>query len=440
MPHGQSHHDDTEDTPLGQTDPEIARFVAQEEARQFYTAKLIASENYASSAVLAATGTVLTNKYSEGYPSKRYYEGQQFIDRIEQTAIDRAKALFGADHANVQPYSGSPANLAAYTALIKKSSENHRILGLGLPEGGHLTHGWKVSATSRFFEAHHYSVSETNHLLDFDAIRAIAMEVRPTVIVCGATCYPRIIDFDRFAEIAQECGARLMADIAHIAGLVAAGVHPSPVPVADVVTTTTHKTLRGPRGGMILCKQKYAKRVDRAVFPGLQGGPHNNVIAGVAVALREASTPDFVAYATQVVANSRALADELMRHGANVITGGSDNHLVLFDATSLGASGKEAAVAMDTAGLEANANTVPFDPRPPMDPSGVRLGTAAITSRGIDEAGTREIARWIVDSVKAKDDPSALIAIRDAVRELMAEHPAPGFDAPYPSADVLLYD
>ncbi len=418
-------------------DPEIAGIVAREEARQFYTAKLIPSENYASSAVIAATGTVLTNKYSEGYPRKRYYEGQQYIDLVEETAIARAKALFGAEHANVQPYSGSPANLAAYTALIKKSSQNKRILGLSLPEGGHLTHGWKVSATSRFFVAEHYGVSETDHLLDYDAIRAKALEYKPTVLVCGATCYPRVIDFDKFAAIAEECGARLMADIAHIAGLVAAGVHPSPVPVADVVTTTTHKTLRGPRGGLILCKKKYGKRVDRAVFPGLQGGPHNNVIAALAVALKEADTEAFRAHAAQIVANSRALADELMRLGANVITGGSDNHLVLFDATSLGASGKEAAVAMDTAGLEANANTVPFDPRPPMDPSGVRLGTPAITSRGIGEEGTRQIARWIVASIQARDDETKLASIRGDVWELMAAHPAPGFEAPYPSRELL---
>jgi len=419
-------------------DPTIAALIEQEEARQFYTAKLIPSENYASTAVLDATGTVLTNKYSEGYPRKRYYEGQQIIDQVEEIAIARAKELFGAEHANVQPYSGSPANLAAYTGLIKKSSQNQRILALSLPEGGHLTHGWKVSATSRFFVAEHYGVREDNHLLDYDAIRAKALEFKPTVIVCGATCYPRIIDFERFAEIAAESGARLMADIAHIAGLVAAGVHPSPLPLADVVTTTTHKTLRGPRGGMILCKKKYGRRIDRAVFPGLQGGPHNNVIAALAVALQEASTPEFKAYGRQIVANSRALADELMREGARVITGGSDNHLVLFDATSLGASGKEAAVAMDTAALEANANTVPFDPRPPMDPSGVRIGTPSLTSRGLLEDDMRQVARWIVAAVKARDDADKLTAVRHEVWELMAAHPAPGFEQPYPSRELLL--
>ena len=423
---------------IAAVDPTLAELVAKEQARQFYTAKLIPSENYASSAVLAATGTVLTNKYSEGYPRKRYYEGQQYIDEVEELAIARAVALFGAEHANVQPYSGSPANLAAYTGLIKRGADNNRILGLSLPEGGHLTHGWKVSATSRFFVAEHYGVREDDHLLDFDAIRQKALEFKPTVIVCGATCYPRIIDFERFAEIANECGARLMADIAHIAGLVAAGVHPSPVPFADVVTTTTHKTLRGPRGGMILCKQKYARRIDRAVFPGLQGGPHNNVIAALAVALKEAASPEFRVYAENIVANSRALADELMVLGARVITGGSDNHLVLFDATSLGASGKEAAVAMDTAALEANANTVPFDARPPMDPSGVRIGTPSLTSRGLGTDAMRQVARWIVDAVRNKDDATRLQAIRNEVWDLMAAHPAPGFDVPYPSRSLLV--
>ncbi len=422
---------------VASVDPDLAALIAKEEARQFYTAKLIPSENYASNAVMEATGTVLTNKYSEGYPRKRYYEGQQFIDPIEELAIGRAKALFGADHANVQPYSGSPANLAAYAALIKKKSENKRILALSLSEGGHLTHGHKVSVTSRFFEAHHYSVDRDTHLLDYDAIRERALEVQPAVIVCGATCYPRSIDFARFGAIAQEVGAKLMADIAHIAGLVAGGAHPSPVPYADVVTTTTHKTLRGPRGGLILSTAKMARSVDRAVFPGMQGGPHNNVIAGLAVALAEAATPAFRDYAQQTVRNSRALADALLAGGARVITGGSDNHLVLFDATSLGATGKEGAVAMDLAGLEANANTVPFDPRSPMDPSGVRIGTPALTSRGLSEAHMTLVGQWICDAVRGRDDAAELRRIREQVRDLMAAYPAPGFEGGAPDRTLL---
>ncbi len=422
---------------LNETDPAIADLVEHERARQFYTAKLIPSENYASSAVLAATGTVLTNKYSEGYPRKRYYEGQQYIDQVEELAIARAKALFGAEHANVQPYSGSPANLAAYSALIKKKATNTRILGLRLPEGGHLTHGWSVSVTSRFFQADHYAVDPDTGLLDYEAIRAKALEYQPTVIVCGATCYPRIIDFQRFRAIADEVGARLMADIAHIAGLVAGGAHPSPVPHAHVVTSTTHKTLRGPRGGLILSTGKYARRVDRAVFPALQGGPHNNVIAALAVALREASTDEFKAYAHRIVANSRALASVLVDEGAAVITGGSDNHLIIFDATSLGATGKEAAVAMDLAGLEANANTIPFDPRPPMDPSGVRIGTPALTSRGLGEAEMALIGRWIVRAILSREDAAELTRIRSEVFDLMAAWPAPGFEQPWPDRSLI---
>ncbi|MCO4764199.1 MAG: serine hydroxymethyltransferase [Myxococcales bacterium] len=418
-------------------DPDLAQLLARENARQFYTAKLIPSENYASNAVMEATGSVLCNKYSEGYPRKRYYEGQQFIDPIEELTIDRAKALFGADHANVQPYSGSPANLAAYVALIKKKNENKRILALSLSEGGHLTHGHKVSVTSRFFEAHHYTVDRDTHVLDYDAVRERALEVMPSVIVCGATCYPREIDFARFRAIADEVGAKLLADIAHIAGLVAGGSHPSPVPYADVVTTTTHKTLRGPRGGLILCKQKMARSVDRAVFPGLQGGPHNNTIAALAVALKEAAQPEFQAYAHQIVVNSRALADALLAGGVRVITGGSDNHLVLFDATTLDATGKEAAVAMDIAGLEANANTVPFDPRSPMDPSGVRLGTPALTSRGMGPDEMKLIGEWICQSVRSRSDMPELIRIREQVRDLMAAFPAPGFESGVPARSLL---
>ncbi len=419
------------------TDPVIASLVEREEARQFYTAKLIPSENYASTAVLEASATVLTNKYSEGYARKRYYEGQQFIDAIEELAIDRAKALFGADHANVQPYSGSPANLAAYTALIAKKSDNQRILGMGLPHGGHLTHGWKVSVTSRFFSAEQYAVDEQTHLIDFDDVRAKALAFRPAVIVCGASAYPRIIDFARFAEIAAEVGARLVADMAHIAGLVAGGAHPSPVPYADVVTSTSHKTLRGPRGGLILCKAEHARAVDRAVFPGLQGGPHNHTVAALAVALQEADTDDFKRYAHALVANAKAMAEQLLSQGVRLVSGGTDNHLILFDAASLGATGKEAAVAMDKAGLEANANSIPFDPRGPFDPSGVRIGSPALTARGLGPADMVQIANWIVAAVRAREDDTALAGICADVREMMTAYPPPGFEKPWPDPALL---
>jgi glycine hydroxymethyltransferase len=423
---------------LTHVDPELERLVQLEEARQFYTAKLIPSENYASLAVLQASGTVLTNKYSEGYARKRYYEGQQIIDQIEELAVSRAKAVFGAEHANVQPYSGSPANLAVYCGLISKTAENNRILGLGLPAGGHLTHGWKVSVTSRFFQAFQYGVDPTTHLLDYDAILTQAREVRPAVIVCGATAYPRIIDFARFAEIAKEVGALLVADMAHIAGLVAGGAHPSPVPYADAVTTTTHKTLRGPRGGMILCKSAHANVIDKAVFPGLQGGPHNHTTAGIAVALHEAASPEFRSYAHQIVANSRALAEALMHEGLELVTGGSDNHLILFNAAPLGATGKQAASAMDLAGLEANANTIPFDPRSPFDPSGVRIGTPALTSRGLKQAEMASVGRWIAQAIRGREDPAVLRRVAGEVYDLMAAFPAPGFEAPFPARPALL--
>ncbi len=417
---------------LAATDPDLVTMIAAEEARQFYTAKLIPSENYASCAVMEATGTVLTNKYSEGYAFKRYYEGQQFIDQIETLAIERAKSLFGAEHVNVQPYSGSPANLAVYTGLIPRDAANQRILGLGLPAGGHLTHGWKVSATSRFFQAAQYGVDPTTHLLDFDAIRAQALEFNPAILICGATAYPRVIDFARFAEIAQECGALLVADMAHIAGLVAGGVHPSPVPHADAVTTTTHKTLRGPRGGMILCKQQHAATIDRAVFPGLQGGPHNHTTAGIAVALKEAATHEFRMYAHQIVANSRALAEVLQAEGLPLATGGTDNHLILFDATALGATGKQASKAMDQAGLEANFNSIPFDRRSPFDPSGVRIGTPSLTSRGLKEAEMAHIGKWIADAIRGREDANVLARVRGEVFDLMAQFVPPGFVRPYP--------
>ncbi len=408
---------------LQETDPEIYRLIAAEETRQRDQIRLIASENYVSRAVLEATGTVLTNKYSEGYAGRRYYEGQANIDAIERLAIDRACALFGADHANVQPYSGSPANLAVYTALLEPGDT---ILGMSLTAGGHLTHGWKVSATGRFWNAVQYGVCRDTGLIDYDEVARLAREHRPRIIVCGATAYPRIIDFARFRAIADEVGAYLLADMAHIAGLVAGGAHPSPVPLADVVSTTTHKTLRGPRGGMLLCKDAHKKAIDRAIFPGLQGGPHNHTTAAIAVALTEAARPSFRDYSAQIVNNSRAFSAALEAEGFGVITGGSDNHLVLIDVTPRGTTGKPLVQAMARAGLVANYNNIPFDPRPPMDPSGIRLGTAAVTSRGFREGEMARIARYIGTVASAPDDTAALERIAGEVRELCSGFPAPG--------------
>jgi glycine hydroxymethyltransferase len=404
-------------------DPEIAALLSAEEDLQRDTVRLIASENYASSAVIAATGTVLTNKYSEGYPTKRYYEGQQNIDKIEQLCIDRAKSLFGADHANVQPYSGSPANLAIYFAFLKPGDT---VMGMGLPAGGHLTHGWGVSITGTFFRSVQYGVRKDTGRIDLDEVRDLARKERPKLLFAGGTAIPRTIDFPAFAEIAREVGAVFAADIAHIAGLVAAGVHPSPVPVADVVSTTTHKTLRGPRGGMLLCRETHQKAIDKAVFPGLQGGPHNHTTAGIAVALHEAAQPTFKTYAQQIVNNARALAAALVEHGFDVITGGTDNHLVLVDVTGKGTAGKPLARALDAAGIVTNYNTVPFDPRKPFDPSGIRLGTPAVTSRGMKEAEMKQIAAWMDAIAQAPSDTALQQKIRGEVKELTAKFPAPG--------------
>jgi glycine hydroxymethyltransferase len=408
---------------LHAVDPEIAELIAAEERRQRDKIRLIASENYVSGAVLAATGSVLTNKYSEGYPGKRYYEGQQFIDRVEQLCIDRAKALFGADHANVQPYSGSPANLAVYLAFV---SPGETVMGMGLPAGGHLTHGWNVSATGTWFRAVQYGVRKDTQRIDFDEVRALARKERPKLLFAGGTAIPRTIDFATFGEIAKEVGAVFVADIAHIAGLVAAGAHPSPVPVADVVSTTTHKTLRGPRGGMLLCTAAHQKAIDRAVFPGLQGGPHNHTTAGIAIALKEAATDAFKQYAHQIIANARALAAGLVERGWALVTGGTDNHLILADLTTKQVSGKIAAKALDAAGIELNYNSVPFDPRKPFDPSGIRLGTPSVTSRGMAEPEMRQIAAWMDAVVSAPGDPALHGRIAGEIRELCANFPAPG--------------
>jgi glycine hydroxymethyltransferase len=408
---------------LAAEDPELARLIEGEAQRQHDSLRMIASENYVSRAVLEATGTVLTNKYSEGYPGRRYYEGQRFIDPIEELATGRARSLFGVDHANVQPYSGSPANLAVYLAL---AAPGDTVMGMSLPMGGHLTHGWSVSATGKWFNAVQYTVGKTDGLVDFDEVRDIALRERPKLIFCGGTAIPRIIDFPKFAEIAREAGAVLVADIAHIAGLIAGGAHPSPVGHAEVISTTTHKTLRG---AMLMCDEAHAKAIDKAVFPGLQGGPHNHTTAGIAVALKEAATEEFAKYAHQIVANSRALAAALIERGFELVSGGSDNHLILIDLTSKNIGGKPAAKAMDRAGIETNYNTVPYDTRKPFDPSGIRLGTAALTTRGLTEQQMPQVAEWISRSVDAavKDDEASLDKIAGEVRDLLAGYPMPGF-------------
>jgi glycine hydroxymethyltransferase len=413
---------------VASTDPEVARLIDAEAQRQFEKVRLIPSENYVSLAVLEASGTVLTNKYSEGYPGRRYYEGQQVIDVIETLAIDRAKALFGVEHANVQPYSGSPANLAVYLAL---AAPGDTIMGMALPMGGHLTHGWSVSVTGKWFRAVQYSVRADTGRVDLDEVRDMARRERPKLIFCGGTAIPRTIDFPAFAEIANEVGAVLVADIAHIAGLIAGGAHPSPVGYAPVITTTTHKTLRGPRGAMIMSDAEHAKPLDRAVFPGLQGGPHNHTTAAIAVALHEAAQPEFREYAAQVVRNAKALADSLSELGYTLVSGGTDNHLILADLTSQGIGGKPAAQALDRAGIELNYNTVPFDKRKPFDPSGIRLGTPAITTRGLDEAHMPQIAAWMDEAITAaaKEDETTIERIAIEVRELLAAFPMPGWAA-----------
>jgi glycine hydroxymethyltransferase len=416
---------------LAHADPEIARLIDEEARREHESMRLIASENYASRAVMEATGSCLTNKYSEGYAHKRYYEGQAVVDKVEELAIGRLRTLFAktascpADdiHVNVQPYSGSPANLAVYLAFCQPGDV---VMGLGLPAGGHLTHGHTVSITGKYFKSVPYGVRRDDHRIDMDEVRKLAKEHRPKLIWAGTTAYPRTLDFAAFRSIADEVGAVLAADIAHIAGLVCTGVHTSPFGIADVVTSTTHKTFRGPRGGMIFCKKTHAAAIDRAVFPGLQGGPHNHTTAGIAVAALEASQPEFLDYAKNIVANAKALAGALVERGFGVTTGGTDNHLMLVDLTSKNIAGKPAAQALDRAGIVANYNAVPFDPRKPFDPSGLRIGTPAVTSRGMGKAEMAKLAEWI-DRVVANATDEALIGkVAGEVRELCAKFPAPG--------------
>ena len=408
---------------LKDTDGEIHELIRKEEERQELSIRLIPSENYASKAVMEATGSVLTNKYSEGYAGRRYYEGQEFIDQIERLTIERAKALFGGEHVNVQPYSGSPANQAVYLALLKPGDT---VMGLSLPFGGHLTHGWKVNFSGIQYRAVQYEVHPETHRIDLDQVRELALEARPRLIFTGGTAYPRIWDFEGFAGIAREIDATLVADIAHIAGLVAAGAHPHAFPHAPIITTTTHKTLRGPRAGMILSDGTHARELDRAVFPGLQGGPHNHNTAAIAVALKEASTEEFRAYAHQIVANGKALAGALLERGFSLISGGTDNHLILIDVTSRGINGKPAAKALEKAGIECNYNTIPFEKRKPFDPSGVRIGTPAITSRGMKEGDMERIAEWMQRALDAAEDDDKLASIRAEVAEFCRGFPAPG--------------
>ncbi len=411
------------DPSLAEADPEIAECIADEERRQHEKLRLIPSENYATKAVMEACGSVLNNKYSEGYAGKRYYEGQQSIDKVERLAIERLKKLYGVDHANVQPYSGSPANLAVYFAFC---SPGDTIMGMGLPSGGHLTHGWKVSISGKYFNAIQYGVRRSDHRIDFDEVASLAREHRPKLLFCGATAYPRIVDFPKFAEIAKEVGAILVADMAHISGLIAGGSHPSPAGYAEVISSTTHKTLRGPRGGMILCDEKHKKAIDRAVFPGLQGGPHNGTTAGIAIAAKLAMTDDFKAYAHAIVDNSRALAEALLSRGFDLVTGGSDNHLILIDLTSKDVPGKVAAQALDRAGMVANYNSVPFDTRKPFDPSGVRLGTPAITSRGMGADEMKRLGNWMADVIEDVENEALIARTAAEIKELCDDFPAPG--------------
>jgi glycine hydroxymethyltransferase len=404
-------------------DPELADLLQQEDERQANSLCLIPSENYCSASVLEANGSVLVNKYSEGYPGRRYYEGNEVIDEVERLAISRAKELFGAEHANVQPYSGSPANLAIYLAFLKPGDT---VMGLSLPAGGHLTHGWQVSVTGIWFNAVHYGVDRDSGQVDIDAVREMALEHRPKLLFCGGTAVPRTIDFAGFAEIAREIDALMVADVSHIAGLIAGGAHPSPVPHADVVMTTTHKTLRGPRGAILLCRKEHATAIDRAVFPGLQGGPHQHQTAAIAATLGEALAPDFRDYAHAVVDNAKALAAALIERDFDLVSGGTDNHLILLDMTPKGLSGKEAASALSRAGIVSNANSIPFDERKPLDPSGVRIGSPAMTTRGLDQDHMVQVADWMDEVVSAPENEAVAERVRAEVQELMRRYPAPG--------------
>ncbi len=408
------------DRDLEAVDPEVANWIQEETRRQNDTLELIASENFTSRAVREAQGSVLTNKYAEGYPGRRYYGGCQFVDKIEALAIERAKKLFGAEHANVQPHSGSQANMAVYLTALKPGET---ILGMDLSHGGHLTHGHPLSFSGKEYRVVAYGVRREDERIDYEALAALAREHRPRMIIAGASAYPREIDFRRFGEVAQEVGAVLMADIAHVAGLVLAGLHVSPVPHAPFVTTTTHKTLRGPRGGLVLCRADRAKELDRNVFPGVQGGPLEHVIAAKAVALAEAATPEFGQYQKRVVENARALAAALTSRGFRLVSGGTDNHLMLLDVGVRGISGKEAEKLLEAVGLTVNKNTIPFDTRPPMVASGIRIGTPAVTTRGMGTSEMETIGEAIARVLEAPADEAVREDVRGTVRELCAGFP-----------------
>ncbi len=407
---------------LRQTDPQIADVIDMERLRQQENIELIASENFTSPAIMEAQGSVLTNKYAEGYPAKRWYGGCEHIDTIEQLAIDRAKKLFGAEHANVQPHCGSATNMAVYFAFLKPGD---KILTMDLSHGGHLTHGNKANFSGKFFEVVHYGVNKDSELIDYDELARLAREHKPKMITVGASAYPRIIDFARFGQIAKEVGAYLLADIAHIAGLVAAGLHPTPVGHADFVTTTTHKTLRGPRGGLILCGEKYAKEIDSIIFPGIQGGPLEHVIAAKAVCFQEALQPEFKAYQKQILDNAQALAQGMQRNGFRLVSGGTENHLMLVDVGARGVTGKECQIALDHAGITANKNTIPFETRSPFQASGVRLGTPAVTTRGMKTAEMAAIADMISEVLLDIKNPATAQKVRQRVRELTTKFPLP---------------
>ena len=408
---------------LKNNDPALWDAIQHEMSRQRDGLELIASENYTSAAVLEAAGTVLTNKYAEGYPGKRYYGGCEYVDVVETLARDRACQLFGAEHANVQPHAGSQANMAVYMTVLKPGDS---FLALNLAHGGHLTHGMHLNFSGQLYNAIHYGVRETDHRIDFDQVVSLARQHKPKLIVTGASAYPREIDHARFAEIAREVGALFMVDMAHYAGLVAAGLHNSPVPVADFVTSTSHKTLRGPRSGFILTKEANAKAIDKTVFPGMQGGPLMHIIAGKAVCFQEAMQPSFKEYAKQIVANAKTLAETLMAGGIKLASGGTDNHLMLADVTAIGLSGSIAEKALDKAGITVNKNMIPFDQRKALDPSGIRLGTPALTTRGMKEAEMKRVGAWILQVLRSPEDAANLARVRGEISEFCGSFPVPG--------------
>ena len=408
---------------IQQQDPDVWAAMQAEARRQQDSLEMIASENYTSPAVMQAAGSVLTNKYAEGYPGRRYYGGCEHVDTVESLARERAKRLFGAQFANVQPHSGSQANQAVYLTVLDPGDH---VLGLDLAHGGHLTHGMKLNVSGRLYHFHHYGVARDTHLIDFDQVARLAREHRPKLIVAGASAYPRQIEHERFAEIAHDVGARLFVDMAHYAGLVAAGLHHNPVEVADFVTTTTHKTLRGPRAGLVLCRAEFGKDINRSVFPGLQGGPLMHIVAAKAVCCAEAMTDEFKRYARAVIANAQILADTLTAGGLRLISGGTDNHLMLVDVTPLAIGGKIAEETLDQCGITVNKNMIPFDERKPADPSGIRIGTPALTTRGLGAAEFRKIGNWILEALKHIDDDARLLQIQQAITELSRDFPVPG--------------